>query len=177
MMPQVPGNTIPGAGGYGSYPGNPYRYRYVWITMPDGEIRHLAVTAGIGLIARNPYVSIGVGVLHGLSHVFEPGHHPAGPSFTEWITGTYDPSPGLSGGGGPGTGTPTSTDPSPSLEEAGKILIQGNLDNTPTGLSYGASRKAGGSRHVWRGNRPRRPARKRCKPGYRWNGHRCVPKY
>jgi len=157
-MPQVPGNTISGAGGYGSYPGNPYHDRYVWITMPDGEVRHLAVTAGIGLIARNPYVSIGVGVLHGLSHVFEPGHHPAGPSFTEWITGTYDPSTSP-GGGGPGL-SPISTNPPPSVEATGASLAQHGKTEGPARLSK-------------RGSRPRR----RCKPGYRWNGHRCVPKY
>jgi hypothetical protein len=156
-MPQVPGNTISGAGGYGSYPGNPYRDRYVWITMPDGEIRHLAVTAGIGLIARNPYVSIGVGVLHGLSHVFEPGHHPAGPSFTEWITGTYDPS--SPGGGGPGHSL-TSTNPPPSLEATGASLAQHGKTEGP-------------ARSSKRGSRPRR---KKCPPGHYWSKKhgRCV---
>ncbi len=147
-MPQVPGNTISGAGGYGSYPGNLYRDRYDWIIMPGGEIRHVAVSAGIGLIARSPYVSLGVGVLHGLSHMFKPGHNPAGPSFTEWITGTYDPS--SPGGGGPGQSL-TSTNPPPSVEEVGRMI---------TGKS---------------GSGKSRPRRK-CKPGYIWSKkyRRCV---
>jgi len=155
-MPQVPGNTISGAGGYGSYPGNPYRDRYDWIIMPGGEIRHLVVSAGIGLIARNPYVSLGVGVLHGLSHVFKPGHDPAGPSFTEWITGTWTPS--SPGGGGPGP-SPISTDPPLSVEATGASLAQLGKPGVPASSSK-------------RGSRPRR----RCPSGYRWNGHRCVPK-
>lgn len=69
-------------------------------------------------------------------------------------------SPGLSGGGGPGTGTPTSTNPPPSITATGASLGQHGKPEGPARLSK-------------RGSRPRR----RCKPGYRWNGHRCVPKY
>ena len=155
-MPQVPGNTIPGAGGYGSYPGNLYRDRYDWIIMPGGELRHVAFSAGVGLVARNPYVSAGLGVLHGLSHMFKPGHDPAGPSFTEWITGTWISS--SPGGGGPGQ-SPISTIPPLSLEATGASLTQLGKPGVPASSSK-------------RGSRPRR----KCKPGYRWNGHRCVRK-
>ncbi len=109
-MPQVPGNTISGAGGYGSYPGNLYRDRYDWIIMP-GELRHLAASATIGVIARHPVVSVGVAVAHGywhlLSYAFEHADHDHS-------------SPG---GGGPGQSL-TSTNPPPSVEEVGKIVTQ-----------------------------------------------------
>ena len=72
-------------------------------------------------------------------------------------------SPGLSGGGGPGTGIPTSTDPPLSLEQVGEMIA-----GVPVG---------GGSSGSLASRRRRGRRRSLCKPGYRWNGHRCVPKY
>ena len=63
------------------------------------------------------------------------------------------------GGGGPGQSL-TSTDPPPSIEATGAILEQLGKPGGPARLSK-------------QGSRPRR----KCKPGYRWNGHRCVRKY
>ena len=144
-MPQVPGNTIPGAGGYGSYPGNYYRDRYDWLFRRESA--HLATSTVIGTIARNPYVTVGLGVLHGLSHVKLPLE--SGPDI---FTGTwFREFPGLlgslisPGGGGPGHSL-TSTNTPPSTEEVGRMITSG-----------GRSRKS-------------------CPPGYRWNGRRCVRK-
>ena len=63
------------------------------------------------------------------------------------------------GGGGPGLSL-TSTNPPPSVEATGASFAQHGKTEGP-------------ARSSKRGSRPRR----RCKPGYRWNGHRCVPKY
>ena len=62
------------------------------------------------------------------------------------------------GGGGPGL-SPISTNPPPSVEATGASLAQHGKTEGP-------------ARSSKRGSRPRR----RCKPGYRWNGHRCVRK-
>ena len=113
-MPQVPGNTIQGAGGYGSYPGNPYRDRYDWIIIPEGEGRHLAASFAIGLIARNPFVSASVGIFHGLYHLSELVYDERG-----GFRSIQSPR-----GGGPGH-SPISTNPPPSLEEAGRLLSRG----------------------------------------------------
>jgi len=100
---------------------------------------HLLISGGIGVIARNPYVSVGVGILHGLGHLFKPSHDPSGPSFTEWITGTYVPlSPG---GGGPGQSL-TSTVTPPSVEEVGRMITSG-----------GRSRKSCPPGYRWNGKR------------------------
>jgi len=61
-------------------------------------------------------------------------------------------------GGGPGT-SPISTNPPLSLEATGASLTQ-------------PGKPGGPARSSKRGGRPRR----KCKPGYRWNGHRCVRK-
>jgi len=113
-MPQVPGNTIFGAGGYGSYPGNLYRDRYDWIIMPDGEVRHLAASFGIGVITRNPFVSASVGIFHGLYHLSE---------YMYTDTGHFR-SHQSPRGGGPGRSL-TSTNPRPSVEEVGRLLSRG----------------------------------------------------
>lgn len=63
------------------------------------------------------------------------------------------------GGGGPGHSL-TSTNPPLSLEATGASLAQSGKSGGPASSSK-------------RGSRPRR----KCKPGYRWNGTRCVPKY
>lgn len=42
-------------------------HRYV-----EKEIPHILVSAGIGIVARNPYVSLGVGIVHGIYHFTEP---------------------------------------------------------------------------------------------------------
>ena len=120
------------------------------------ELLHFIISGGIGLAARNPYVSIGMGILHGLGHVFKPSHNPYGPSFTEWITGTYVP---LSLGGGGPEQPLISTTPPLSVEATGAILEQFGKPGGPASSSK-------------RRSRPRR----KCKPGYQWNGHRCVPK-
>jgi len=61
------------------------------------------------------------------------------------------------GGGGPGQSLISTTPPS----------------ITATGASLAQSGKTEGpARASKRGSRPRR----KCKPGYRWNGHRCVRK-
>ncbi len=136
-MPQVPGNTIQGAGGYGSYPGNPYRDRYVWITMPDGEARHVAASVAIGIIARNPFVSASVGIFHGLYHVSELVYDERGD-----FRSIQSPR-----GGGPGHSL-ISTNPPLSLEATGASLAQ-------LGKSEGPARPSK------RGNRPRRRYRQR----------------
>ena len=120
-MPQVPGNTIPGAGGYGSYPGNPYRDRYDWIIIPripEGEGRHFAALTLIGLIVRNPFVSVAVGTAHSLYHLGEYMYTDTG-EFRQGQTWSTSPR-----GGGPGS-SPISTDPPPSVEEAGRLLSRG----------------------------------------------------
>jgi len=61
------------------------------------------------------------------------------------------------GGGGPGQSL-TSTTP-PSITATGASLAQSGKTEGPARASK-------------RGSRPRR----KCKPGYRWNGHRCVRK-
>lgn len=71
-----------------------------------------------------------------------------------------------SGGGGPGE-LPTSTTPPPSIEAVGGAISI----PAATGPSLGQVGKPGGpARSTKRRSRPR------CKPGYRWNGHRCVRK-
>ena len=95
------------------------------------------ITSSIGLVFRNPYVTVGIGILHGLGHMFKPGHNPAGPSFTEWITGTYDSS--SPGGGGPGQ-SPISTTPPLSLEATGAILEQLGKPGGPASSSKRRSR-------------------------------------
>jgi len=117
-MPQVPGNTISGAGGYGSYPGNLYRDRYDWIIMPDGEVRHMAASFVIGGIVRNPFVSLAVGTAHGIYHLSEYMYTDAG-EFRHGQVWSSSPR-----GGGPGHSL-TSTNPPPSVEEAGRLLSRG----------------------------------------------------
>ena len=152
-MPQVPGNTIPGAGGYGSYPGNLYRDRYDWIIMPGGELRHVAFSAGVGLVARNPYVSAGLGVLHGLSHLFEVT------TGNMYEIDYIDDSPG---GGGPGQSL-TSTNSPPSVEEVGALLMEISKTGRGYGFDITKSRKSNGKR-------------RRCPRGMRWSRRlrRCV---
>jgi hypothetical protein len=65
------------------------------------------------------------------------------------------------GGGGPGQSL-TSTDPPPSVEEVGTMITQG------------AHPMKGGHPDSSKVSRGR--SRKRCPPGYRWNGKRCVRK-
>jgi len=67
-------------------------------------------------------------------------------------------SPDSPGGGGPGP-SPISTIPPLSVEATGASLAQLGKSGGPASSSK-------------RRSRPRR----KCKPGYRWNGHRCVPK-
>jgi hypothetical protein len=62
------------------------------------------------------------------------------------------------GGGGP-VAYPISTTPPLSLEATGASLTQPGKTEGPARVSK-------------RGSRPRR----KCKPGYRWNGRRCVRK-
>jgi len=145
-VPQVPGNTISGAGGYGLYPGSPYYDRYDWISMP-GEAPHLAASAAIGIIARNPVVSVVTGVAHAYWHLLS------------YAVEHADHDHSSPGGGGPGL-SPISTNPPPSLEATGASLAQPGKTEGPARASKRGSR-----------------SRRRCKPGYRWNGHRCVPKY
>ena len=38
----------------------------------EDDVPHILVSAGIGLIARNPYVSLGVAIVHGIYHFTEP---------------------------------------------------------------------------------------------------------
>ena len=61
-------------------------------------------------------------------------------------------------GGGPGHSL-ISTDPPLSLEATGAILEQLGKPGGPASSSKRRSR-----------------SRRKCKPGYRWNGHRCVRK-
>jgi hypothetical protein len=69
------------------------------------------------------------------------------------------PSPG---GGGPGQ-FPISTDSPPSMREQGRASAEpGTYGRTPS-PSVGKESRASRSR-------------KRCPPGYRWNGQRCVRK-
>ncbi len=71
------------------------------------------------------------------------------------------------GGGGPGS-YPISTDPPPSVEEVGTMITQvGDIAASSDVAGRPDSSKASrrGGRH-----------RKRCPPGYRWNGKRCVRK-
>ena len=70
----------------------------------------------------------------------------------------YYDDPVSPGGGGPGT-YPISTTPPLSLEATGASLTQPGKSGGPASSSK-------------RRSRPRR----KCKPGYRWNGHRCVRK-
>ncbi len=65
------------------------------------------------------------------------------------------------GGGGPGQ-SPISTDPPPSVEEVGTLIPQGGH---PMQVGHPDSPEASRGR-----------SRKRCPPGYRWNGRRCVRK-
>ena len=67
--------------------------------------------------------------------------------------------PDSPGGGGP-VAYPISTTPPLSLEATGASLVQLGKSGGPASISK-------------RRSRPRR----KCKPGYRWNGTRCVPKY
>ena len=120
-MPQVPGNTISGAGGYGSYPGNLYSLRYDWLFRRESA--HLGTSLVVGIIARNPYVSVGLGVLHGLTHVKLPLE--SGPDI---FTGSwFREFPGLlgslvsPGGGGLGQSL-TSTATPPSVTEVGRMI-------------------------------------------------------
>ena len=119
------------------------------------EVGHLLLTGSIGLIARNPYVSLGVGFYHWIYHQDEP----ASPSSPPRVYLPLAMRPGMSpGGGGPGHSL-TSTNPPPSVEATGASLAQLGKPGVPASSSK-------------RGSRPRR----KCKPGYRWNGHRCVRK-
>jgi len=65
------------------------------------------------------------------------------------------------GGGGPGQSL-TSTVTPPSITEVGTMIIQGGH---PMKWGHPDSSKASRGR-----------SRKRCPPGYRWNGRRCVRK-
>ena len=157
-MPQVPGTPSYGQGGWGTHPGHHYSDRYDWLFRRESA--HLGTSLVIGTIARNPYVSVGLGVLHGLTHVKLPFE--SGPDI---FTGSwFREFPGLlgslvsPGGGGPGQSL-ISTNPPLSLEATGAILEQLGKPGGPASSSK-------------RGSRPRR----KCKPGYLWNGHRCVPK-
>ncbi len=127
-MPQVPGNTISGAGGYGSYPGNLYSLRYDWLFR--SESAHLGTSLVIGTIVRNPYVSVGLGLLHGLGHMFE---------VTTGNMYEIDFSPG---GGGPGQSL-TSTATPPSIEEVGRMITgkSGSGKRCPTGMVWSPTHK------------------------------------
>jgi len=138
-MPQVPGNTISGAGGYGSYPGSLYHDRYDWIVMP-GETPHLAASAAIGIIARNPVVSVVTGVAHAYWHLLS------------YAVEHADHDHSSPGGGGPGL-SPISTNPPPSLEATGASLAQPGKSGGPASSS----------------KRRSRPRRKKCPKGYHWS--------
>ena len=151
---QVPGTPSYGQGGWGTHSGYIRRYD----SDVPGELKHLAITGALGLIIRNPYVSLGLGLVHGIFHLGTLSITKQDGSV--WVDGVmielpFDQRPG---GGGPGQ-SPISTIPPLSLEATGASLTQLGKPGVPASSSK-------------RGSRPRR----KCKPGYRWNGHRCVRK-
>ena len=96
----------------------------------EDDVPHILVSAGIGLIARNPYVSLGVAIVHGIYHFTEP----------------YRDSRGV---GGPSGTTPTSTVPSKRRQERASAEL-GKPGRTPSlGKESRARRKECPKGHYW----------------------------
>jgi len=160
-MPQVPGTPSYGQGGWGISPRHPSdnMWFFSYIGLAAGTALSLTAIgklgkAGWGLRSQGyrllrPAEIIG-GIAHKASQLYMKQRR--------WqdiavIYGLFSP-----GGGGPGT-YPISTTPPLSLEATGASLTQPGKSGGPASSSK-------------RRSRPRR----KCKPGYRWNGHRCVRK-
>ena len=140
-MPQVPGNTIPGAGGYGSYPGNYYRDRYDWLLT--GELAHLGASGLVTTASkRNPYLWVATTAVHWISH--QDPYRIAdifGILPPKGVPGPLPARPFTPGGGGPRDSL-TSTNPPPSVEEVGRMVTSG-----------GRSRKSCPPGYRWNGRR------------------------
>ena len=143
-----------GPGGWADWGSPPVNYMGGQVGLLDRlsleEVGHIITGVGIRVVTGFP--SLGFGLLHWNYHVFKDQ--------TDWLDYEtwFSPTPG---GGGPGS-VVTSTEPPLSVEESGIIYRQGA--------------------YPMKGGRPDSPkasrgrSRKRCSPGYRWNGHRCVRK-
>jgi len=184
-MSQTPGPSITGYGGWGTAVGRPRlqtpTLSQVVPELSMEETGHLLLTAGIGLVARNPYVSLGVGALHLLGHQLTWTTTVVRQDGSVWVDGVMVERPrGLRSyeqqwmpvnrfpprGGGPG-GFPNLHRPSQhlSIEETGEILTN------PPVVGQETSSPRSSSSSTRSGKR-----RKSCPPGYRWDGRRCVKK-
>ena len=117
-------------------------------TISRSEMKHYGLTTLIGLAAVNPVVSVGVGLIHWNYHILKPLVSDIYAELTS------------SGGGGPGEVLTSAVPPSTtsggapiSTEDLGRLINS----------AYGGGRS---------GAKPR----KRCPPGFRWDGRRCVRK-
>jgi len=107
-----------------------------------------APVPGIAVTAAKVPARIATNTILAIQRIDQPG------GLYDYWSGSSSP-----GGGGPGL-SPISTNPPPSIEATGASLAQ-------------LGKSGGPARASKQGSRPRRY----CKPGYRWNGTRCVPKY
>ena len=160
-MPGTPGGYNPGGGGgYGTYPWLSF------IMLPGGlygaklatplvkPIVGLALSPVRGGIQRGMATPGGLGLYDHYSLLGDVRTYSDIINLGRLIVS--------SGGGGPGE-SPTSTDSPPGLHQQGQ----------PVSVVVPA---ASISAHGGRRSGTKARSRKRCPPGYRWNGRRCVRK-
>ena len=163
----VPGTPSYGQGGWGISPRHPSDNMWLFSTigLVAGAALSLTVVGKVGKVGwslrsqgyrllRPAEILGGIAIKGG--ELYQKQQRWKDAAFIlEMLTRDYSPSPG---GGGPGQSL-TSTNPPPSVEATGASLTQ---LGKPGGPASSPKRRS----------RPRR----KCKPGYRWNGHRCVRK-